>query len=102
MTDATTTAARRLGLTLKERRDLGLTAGGVLAKVRELKAAGMVDQTTTRDELAAIVATELACDERYAPAWAALADKPQFDWESLTELVKIILDWLLIFLPLFL
>lgn len=82
-------AARR-PLTLREARSLGVTVAAVRQAVEDLRKSGDLDASTSRPEMAALVADRLT--EKNAQAFRAAAG---LDWDALLAFIEKLLPLIL-------
>lgn len=83
-------AAARRPLTLREARSLGVTVAAVRQAVEDLRKSGDLDASTSRPEMAALVADRLA--EKNAQAFRAAAG---LDWDALLAFIEKLLPLIL-------
>lgn len=76
-------------LTIRQRRELGLTIPNMLSAIRELRDAGEIDSTTNRAEMAALVAARL--EQRNPEAFGAVG----LNWEAILAFIEALLPILL-------
>lgn len=82
-------AAGQRRLTMRERRDLGITWANCFSKAKELYQAGEITADMSRAEIAATVFSSIAADNP-----TAFAD-PQIDWDSILAFIEKILPLIL-------
>lgn len=83
------------GLSFRQRRAMGITLFGVMGAVQRLAAGGQISRDTDRDELAELIATELALEN--PKAWAEAA---AIDWAQVIKWIEMFMPVILAFLAL--
>lgn len=82
-------------LTLRERRDLGITWANVFSKTKELYKDGQISADMSRAEIAAMVFCDIAADNP-----KAFSD-PTVDWDSIIAFIETLLPLILTLIGLF-
>lgn len=82
-------------LTLRERRDLGITWANVFSKAKELYKDGQISADMSRAEIAAMVFCDIAADNP-----KAFAD-PTVDWDAIIAFIEQLLPLILTIIGLF-
>ncbi len=82
-------------LSLRERRELGITWANVHAKAKELYQSGEIDADMSRAEIAAMVFSQIAADNPQAFADASV------DWDAIIAFIEAILPLILQIIGLF-
>lgn len=88
------TAAAR-GLTLRQRREMGLTIGNLTRATRQCIESGSVDKTDAPEVIAAAVAAQLVVENP-----KAFAD-PSVDWDSILAFIEKLIPIIMTLIALF-
>ena len=84
-------------LTLRQRRQMGLTFRGSLQAARELNRRGEISKDMDSKEIAARIAEELMMTN--AKAWAGAA--PSIDWDAIIAFIEKLIPLILMLIELF-
>jgi hypothetical protein len=83
------------GLTFKQRRDMGLTIGGVAKAVKELKAEGLIEKGMSKSEVSAMVMERLA--EQNPRAY----ENDGMDWDQILDFIERLMSLIMKLMDLF-
>jgi hypothetical protein len=83
------------GLTIRQRREMGLTAANIFRVTRELCRDGTIDKSTPREDVAQAVIDRLVIENP-----KAFAD-PSVDWDAILAFIEKLLPFILQIIALF-
>jgi hypothetical protein len=92
----TAKVAARRELTLRQRREMGLTLSNLAEIAKELKAEGEIDKDTPHAEGAALIASRL---ESKSPK--SFAGSSAFDWQAILDLIERLMPFIMRLIDLF-